>query len=212
MKNLLRIIKKGLFEASMDATIFSLVGLSKNAIVPLVKIFLGKAGGAITEEAVDQIISLLPMSEKDEQMLDDAFIYIETDLGDPNVRSAWSDLMLVIEGLVTDHNEAEKLKEYWRKLSVKETVQKTALKLVTDVNMPPDEFTKYINALSIQRKVLEPKYKSFLDYVKEEGKDFLVKAQEYNSNVAVEIDAATNNLEARNNADEAKIAKLKKWF
>lgn len=212
MLGIFKTIKHLFFDVSLDATVFSLLSLSKKTLTSIVKGFLEKTSSKVTDEVIEGFIALLPATEKDEQCLDDAFIYIETVLKKPTVRKAWADQMELVETLSTDPVEGEKLKEYVRRLSIKETVEKTAQKIIIDTYMSPADYLKYLHGLSIQRKVLEPKYKSFLETFKKNGKEMVAAAQKYNDEVGQEIDKVTDQIKAYNDADEAKLKKWKKWL
>ena len=163
---------------------------AKAIIVPLAKGFTDATGQKFGEEAIGKIVSLLPATEQDEQMIDDAMPFLKD-----NEQLAWFDFMDSFNPVPvaeTDEgyseylrklNEAMKLKEYYRKLTCKDTPQATADKMRRDAGMSETFREAYFRSLDIERKALQSKFQPFIIWAELNGKSLLERALENRTEV-----------------------------
>jgi hypothetical protein len=176
---------KGLFlGALLETAARGSYSILKESFKALAKGFFQETGKsiAIDEDTIDKIASLLPTTEKDEQIIDDALMLINDDV----VEMAWYQKLESFEDPL-DPVKSARVKEYYRRFTVKRTAEKTAAKIRRDAAKHPDVWAEYVRKLDIERKVLDSQYQTFIDWVNANGEEFMKKVKADNKKVEKSI-------------------------
>lgn len=121
-------------------------------------------GTAAVDKALEAFKNLLPASEDDERMIREALGLIR----DPDVKEAWFDLVNSFDDILNPE-KGRLLKEYYRRLVIGETPQKTMATIIEHAGMPKPLWDKFQKALDIKFKADQKALTPFRDWAKTKG-------------------------------------------
>lgn len=154
----------------------------------VLKSIFGTAAKEVTEKGVHEVIGyakgMLEKRDRDEQILSQAKLLLSyTEL------QAWHDKMSYIDELCKDANgkidrrRSERLREYLRRLAIKETAEQTAQEMRYVGGMPDEVWQAHLHALDIEHKYEHPRMDAFRTWTVENAKVAVEKMAENRNEV-----------------------------
>lgn len=172
--------------------------------VKVLKSVFGTTAQSVTEKGVEEVIGyakgMLEKRERDEQLLSQAKLLLSyTEL------QSWHDKMSYIDELCkdadgkVDRRRSERLREYLRRLAIKETAEQTAQEMRYVGGMPDEVWQAHLHALDIEHKYEHPRMDAFRTWTVENAKVAVEKMAENRNEVDGKI--AQSATDIRNWAD-----------
>lgn len=162
---------------------------------PMVKSAANKGADKFGEEVVNKAMGLLDKKALDEQLLSEAKLLLSyTELQAWHEKIGYIDQIAIKADGSVDQRRAERLREFLRRLTIKDSVDKTAEEMKYVAGMPDEVWQDHLRALDVEHKYEHPKLDSFREWTSTNAQNLFTAAVNNRAEVNENIEQSAQDL------------------
>lgn len=168
---------------------------AKAVFGPMAKSVADKGVDKFGEEVFNKAKDLLDKKARDEQLLSEAKLLLSyTELQAWHEKFGYVDRIAIKADGSPDLKRAERLREFLRRLTIKESVEQTAEEMRYVGGMPDEVWQDHLRALDIEHKYEHPRFDSFKAWTTTKAETVLTGAMDNRTEVNGKIEQTARDL------------------